>query len=132
MQDQLLDVDRLGQVVLRPGAKRPLLGLRVGHAADREHGEKGILRQPAADLLEKGESIQARHVQIHDHEVGREGIQQAQDFGGIGRPMYLGVARRLEGAHEETDDARLVVHHQHVRFSQRTVTHGALLARIDE
>ncbi len=119
---QLLDPERLGQIVDRPQREGPQPRLEVG--ARRQHDRRR--RQPPAPLLEHREAALPRQHQVEHREV--EAPRQP------GRRPALPVARqldhkagRLQPAHQPGGDRRIVLDDEDAG-GRRVVGHGPTLS----
>ena len=83
---QLIEIERLGQVLERARADRVNRGLTGAIRGHHDHVEVGIF---AAQLLQRLQTIDAGHADIHDHEIR---IALADHANGV-----LGIARDHAG-----------------------------------
>ncbi len=104
---QLLDVDRLAEVVLRA----QLHGLDGGlHRAVGRHHDDHRLRADLLDLGQQLDAVHARHAQVGQHDVGLDLLEQLQPGARVVRARDLVavlVEQRLErrgGVHLVVDD----------------------------
>ncbi len=83
---QLLEVDRLGQVVRSAGAHRVDRRVDRAERGHHHHGRRLVL---GADLLDQLDAVHAGHLEVgHDHVRG-EGVELAERLEGVCGGLYL-------------------------------------------
>ena len=114
---QLVQIDRLGQVVVGAALHCGHRLAEVGVGGDQEHG------QLVGDLADFGQGLDAAHAgqpHVQQNHVGRAAADRFQGL--FGRGSLFGTeAERLDEPAQQSALCRLVVHHQD---RARFVSHG--------
>ena len=109
LEPQHLQVDRLGDVVVRPQPHR--LDGRLDRAVGGDHQDQG-LRPAVLDVSHQVQTRErARHLQVGDHELVGQAAEQVPGLGPILCRRDL-VRFLLQGQRQPGADVRLVVHDQ--------------------
>jgi len=116
--DQLVERERLGEVVARPEAEPAQLRGQVGAGRDDEHRQVGPLR---VQLPQHREPVEAREQEVEDDRVAVSCQRPAQAFRAV--PCALDAeALGLETSGQEREDARLVLDDQDLHCRRATLT----------
>src|SRR5581483_7180499 len=120
--DQLVERERLREVVVRAEVEAPQLRRQVGARREHEHRE---VRPLAPELGEQPHPVEPRQQQVEDDELVRLGEPEAQ----TGRAVLDAVDRKalgLEPQSQELEDPRFVLDDQdpHGRASGESITLG--------
>ena len=83
MQQQLVQIDRLGQVVIRAGGEaRPL----VLNGVARRHQHDGQARIAAAQFTRQLPAVHHRHHHVGNDQIGHHPVDGVQRFLAVGSP----------------------------------------------
>ena len=106
--EQLVERERLGEVVLRARVQAQHLGRHVGQAGQHQDRLLGTLRaEPDQDLAAVG----LRHDQIEDHQVVIAGQGLPQPGGAVGSRVNL-IASRRESAGDHVADLGFIIYNK--------------------
>jgi hypothetical protein len=127
-QQDLELLERLRQEVLC--ARRQGLALRLQRRVGREdeHGQEHVRGDLVAELAEHRETVEMRHHEVEQDEVGAELPEQVEGSAGVGGRGQALVAGILKQALHEEHVGRLVVDDQDPRVVERW-RHAAGLTR---
>src|SRR5213079_1385559 len=119
-EEDLLLLERLGDVVARALLDRLDRALDAGVAGDHDHVE---VWPAVADLTRQSDAVGAGDLQVHDRERELVLLQQAQRFGRVRRARHRVLLRGVELLELATDEG-IVVHDENARFHCLTSVHG--------
>ncbi len=131
-QQHLRHVERLAQEVLRPARERAPPHVRADVTGQHQDGHVRAARHPMPQVLQHGEAVHVRHVEVQEHDVRLELEKDRQRVAGIRRALVLRVAGTVEDPLEEPDVVLLIVDHQEsgvVEFGQHTGSSISVRAR---
>ena len=123
VEEELLQLHRLGEVVLGPGPERLLLGSLVMKAAEHEDRQEGVQGQPGVDLGQQLEAVHPGHREVQHDEIGGVRLHIVDHLGRLADAGHLRVPNRGEAPREQAHDGPIVVHHQHTRIGSREHGH---------
>ena len=108
--EQLLERERLREVVVRAGVEAGDAALHLGAGGQHQHGHAvSLSADPAAHL----QAVDARHQDVEDHGVGLAvRLEPVERVGAVHRELDL-VALELEGPAERVAHGAFVVDDQH-------------------
>ena len=107
-QQDLVEVERLGQVVVGPAAHRLDRGGRAAEGGDDDHRQVG---QRRPELGQHVQAVAAGHLEVKQHGVGASCGDPRQRLVAVGRLEGM-IALGLEQQHEVAADRAVVVGHQ--------------------
>ena len=107
-RDQLVERERLGEVVVRTELEPAQLRREIGARGEDHDGQLG----PAlSQLSQHRQPVDAREQEVEDDEVVRCAACPVDCLGAVSRPVDS-ESFRLETSHEERKDTRLILHDQ--------------------
>lgn len=124
-EQDLRDVERLGEEVARTVGQGPLLGLPGHVGREDEDREELFLGDVLAQLLQDGEPVEARHVEVQQDEVGLIRLEQLDGDLGVARGHEAFVPPLPDAADEQIDVRLLVVHDQDPGAVDLATGHGS-------
>jgi hypothetical protein len=104
-----LDLDRLGDEVVGPGADRADRGLEAAERGQHQHGDVGAVGDHALAQLEAGHPL---HVEIGDDHVDVVVGDRRHRIGAVAERDDLEPAL-LEAERDQVDHLALVIDHEH-------------------
>jgi hypothetical protein len=111
-QDQLLDLERLGEKIVGPGADGGDGRLQAAEGGDQDHRDVGPV---GGDLLAQGGARGAGHVLVHHQDVDVLGPEHGQ--GGVRRPGgEHSEATPIELRRKQLTHRSVVIDDQHPSF----------------
>ena len=116
-QQDLVVVEGLGQKIVRARRERAAPGLRGHVGGEDHHRQESALRLRGAELFEHGVTVEERHGQIEQHEVGLGFGHEPRHLARIGRAAHRGVPGAVQDRFEQGHVGGLVVHDQDVRIN---------------
>lgn len=119
---QLVDIDRLGQVIDAAGFESPHHMLRLGEAGHEDHGHLGdrsIRLQPRAGV----EAVHTGHDRIEQDDVRRDAIGDVERRVAGGRDQY-GKAGLFQRFGQEAERLRRIVDEEYDVAGVRCLRHG--------
>ena len=113
---RLLDAAEHAQAI---GAGHGLHGVEQGRIQRADHHHRA--RQPLLrDVADAFDAVHARHVQVHQHHVGRRRLlpQHLQRMQAVGAFQHLVHAEFGKQAHRDPALEAVILHHHHLQFLQ--------------
>ena len=107
-QDHVIQIERLGQIVVGTAAHGLDGGCRAAERGDDDHGQIGEGRP---ELGENFQAAPARHLEIQEHGIGHIAVDAGERFVAISRFERL-VALGAQEQNEVAADGPIVVGHQ--------------------
>ena len=119
---EIIQVQRLGDVVVRAAVQRVLAGLDVAVGGDQYHGRRGFL-----DALGEIQNFQTVAFPFH-HQVGDDHVVVAgfEAIFGLGEVVgdVAAVAQALEGLAHDLGVVFLVIDDEEIGFNDIAIGHG--------
>ena len=110
-QLQLLEVDRLDEIVVRAELQAFDRGARLIDRREHEDREVGILGE---DLGEQLHAAGLGHADIAEHRLGMVRRELLQRLGGVRRRLHV-IPQAAEETRQRLADAILIIHHEYGR-----------------